>query len=138
MTTDKIKSLLAECEKLARIEGFEGEDFQPTSADLVWVCDELGRKPTAEEWKAAGLAWVGSNHIAEPEEHEAPYTIEVGDDSRPVEWRPLGESYGSLRAAARVLADEDDPALYGKPKRVRDASGAIVDADELVAEERAR
>lgn len=62
MNTDKIKSPLAKCEAAARAEGYDGEDFEPTAPDMEWVCERLGYKPTAEEWQAAGLSWVGGDH----------------------------------------------------------------------------
>lgn len=59
-----IKELLWDCEHDARKQGFDGEVYNPTAQDLRWVCEQLGRKPTAQEWSAAGLAWVGSEHTA--------------------------------------------------------------------------
>ena len=39
--------------------------WTPTEADLDYVVAELGRRPTRDEWRAAGLSWVGSDHCAE-------------------------------------------------------------------------
>ena len=39
-------------------------DFVYLEADLEWVCEELGRKPTQQEWTDAGMAHVGLAHVA--------------------------------------------------------------------------
>jgi hypothetical protein len=66
-TADDIRSALEECYATAKEQGFEGsyEDWMPTKADLEYVTDKLGRKPTEAQWKEAGLGWVGGAHVAD-------------------------------------------------------------------------
>lgn len=62
-----IRELLSECEAEARRQGdFEG-GWELTRHDMEWITDQLGRKPTRDEWAAAGLRWVGDAHVAEEE-----------------------------------------------------------------------
>ncbi len=65
-TIETIRGLLSECEAAWRAQGATGE-VRYTAADLDHVCQTLGRKPTAAEWADAGLASVGSKHVAEGE-----------------------------------------------------------------------
>lgn len=63
--TDILRRELADCETAARREGFDGPSgsWEPTAADLESVCSVLGRKPTREEWAAAGYPGVGGAHV---------------------------------------------------------------------------
>lgn len=63
-TADTLSSLIASCESEARANGFSGEGWEPTAADLDWVTDQLGRKPSREEWSEAGYPAVGGRHVA--------------------------------------------------------------------------
>ncbi len=67
MTTNTLSTLLASCISDARANGFDGADaeYEYTVADLEYVTDQLGRKPSREEWVAAGLRYVGSVHVGE-------------------------------------------------------------------------
>ena len=63
----KIRKLLQECvdeqNAVAAEEHqvtFKEKNF--TGADLEYVTDELGSKPTRAEWRRAGLSWVGDAH----------------------------------------------------------------------------
>lgn len=62
-----IKSLLTECRAQAREMGWTGEDatYNYTAADLDYVTDRIGCNPTAEQWRDAGLQWVGSTHVGD-------------------------------------------------------------------------
>ena len=67
--TDEIRTLLEECvaeanEQAAAEHQVDFADYDFTGADLEYVTDELGRKPTREEWDKAGLEWVGGAHCA--------------------------------------------------------------------------
>lgn len=68
---NRAKGLLAECEADVRRNGFEGDDFSPTKQDLAYVTETLGTKLTAAEWRACGLAWVGSEHAMQAHAIEA-------------------------------------------------------------------
>lgn len=63
-STETLFSLIASCETEARANGFTGEGWEPTDADLDWVTDQLGRKPSREEWADAGYPHVGGRHVA--------------------------------------------------------------------------
>ena len=62
-----IKSLLAECRTQAREQGWTGEDaaYNYTTTDLDYITDRLGCSPTAEQWRDAGLQWVGNAHVGD-------------------------------------------------------------------------
>jgi len=62
---DRIKALIEECEAAARREGWVG-DWEPVAADLEYVVEELGYKPTRDEWLALpGVGWIGGEHCAD-------------------------------------------------------------------------
>jgi len=63
---ERIRELIAECRAEARDQGWQGddEDYVLQAADLDYIVDALGYKPTLEQWRAAGLAWIGSAHYA--------------------------------------------------------------------------
>lgn len=61
---NKITEALKVCEAAAREQGLQGS-FTPTELDLDSICQELGRKPTREEWLEAGLRWIGDDHCGE-------------------------------------------------------------------------
>lgn len=60
-----IRCLLADCEQVARSNGWKTRDYYGFDADLEYVVSSLGRKPTRAEWAEAGLHYVGSNFVAE-------------------------------------------------------------------------
>jgi len=64
---EELRSLLENCVDEARKMGWEGDfdDYTFTQADLDWVTDQLGYKPTKEEWEAVGLRHVGGSHVAD-------------------------------------------------------------------------
>ncbi len=64
---DTLRASLALCRSLAREQGWEGADaeYQYTAEDLHFVTDEIGRKPTREEWAEAGIRWVGEDHVGD-------------------------------------------------------------------------
>jgi hypothetical protein len=64
-----IQEALADCIAEARREGYLADDelYECIPADLESVEQELGRKPTREEWAEAGLPNVGSAHVAAEE-----------------------------------------------------------------------
>ena len=39
--------------------------WTPTVLDLEWICEQLGRKPTRQEWTLVGWPYVGGEHCAE-------------------------------------------------------------------------
>ena len=66
----QIRDLLEEC--VAEANSVYAEEHQITfeeknwtPADLEYVTDELGYKPTRAEWRSAGLNWVGDAHWEE-------------------------------------------------------------------------
>jgi hypothetical protein len=63
---ETIKAQAEQCEAEARKQGHEGGGYELTSQDcdaITFVTKRLfGRKPTREEWAAAGLPHVGSAH----------------------------------------------------------------------------
>lgn len=65
MRKPTLAKLIASCETEARAAGFRGDGWEPTAADLEWVTDQLGRKPSREEWAAAGYPHVGGRHRPE-------------------------------------------------------------------------
>lgn len=65
--TDRIKALLADCVAEALEQGWDGDvAYEYTAEDLEWVTDQLGRKPTLAEWRAATSPgyWIGGAHCA--------------------------------------------------------------------------
>lgn len=62
---NRMEKLLSECREEAVREGADPETWKPTEADLDWIVDQLGFKPTREEWKKAGLEWVGGQHCSQ-------------------------------------------------------------------------
>lgn len=64
VVSEILSAELAACIATAREQGWVGEDgdYEHTAEDLEYVTEVLGRKPTREEWRAAGLHWVGSYH----------------------------------------------------------------------------
>jgi len=64
---DQIEEKLEECYRTAYEAGFDGkfDEYDFTEADLSWITDELGYKPTKAEWEKAGLSWVGGAHCAD-------------------------------------------------------------------------
>ena len=66
-----LEKLIAECESSSCAAGYEydeddraaGEPYPLTQADCEWIVEHLGRKPTREEWSAAGYHWVGGAHV---------------------------------------------------------------------------
>lgn len=56
--TDIITHEMEHCERLARREGWDGDDFEPTYEDLDCASDRIqarvGRYPTSAEWADAG------------------------------------------------------------------------------------
>jgi hypothetical protein len=101
MTSDMITALLAECEAEARAQGWSGL-WEPTEADIEYVVEKLGRKPTREEWVDARLPYVGGGHVT---------TI---DDDPPTEDRlsrisaAVAESIASDSIVRLDARDEDD------------------------------
>lgn len=71
--TVTLSDLLTACRADARDQGWDGNDaeYEYTAEDLRWVTDQWGRLPTREEWRAAGLEWVGEVHVAEDIEFTA-------------------------------------------------------------------
>lgn len=65
MSTERIRSMLKSCIDDARKQGWIGDDsdYEHTEEDLEWVTTELKRRPTREEWAAAGLSHVGDAHV---------------------------------------------------------------------------
>jgi len=65
-TARDIISALDECFHDAREQGFEGDrdQWRPTEADLEYVTDKPGHKPTREQWEHAGITWVGGRHCS--------------------------------------------------------------------------
>lgn len=63
---DKLTKELKSCEAEARKQGWRGE-WAPTQEDCSWIVSHLGRKPTQDEWAAAGYPHVGAQHITEKE-----------------------------------------------------------------------
>ena len=68
---DTIKSLLTECYIAAQRHGFDGEpeQYNPTPADMAYVCDALGFAPTADQWQAAGIV-AGGAHVGTFEDQQ--------------------------------------------------------------------
>lgn len=69
----KLEALVEECREEAVREGFDEKrdgEWEPTAGDCDWICDRLPRKPTRQEWREAGWAWVGSNHVCDDEDAE--------------------------------------------------------------------
>lgn len=66
-TETSLTGLIADCIKAARAEGYIGTDraYDLTPFDCEYVIENLGRKPTRQEWAAAGYVYVGSAHVAE-------------------------------------------------------------------------
>jgi len=64
---EELRALLEKCVDEAREMGWKGDfdDYTFTQADLDWVTDQLGYKPTEDEWKASGLRHVGGSHVAD-------------------------------------------------------------------------
>lgn len=81
MNIQAIKTQLAMCLDVAKDLGYEGEDseYNYTSQDLDAIVEHLGAKPTREEWKQAGLKYVGSNHCSESCEVEVCVSFETPD-----------------------------------------------------------
>lgn len=72
-TCGKIRALLADYEAEARNQGLDPDTvWEPTKFDLEWVCDQLGRKPSREEWAGAGLPHVGSARVADEGKNHLP------------------------------------------------------------------
>lgn len=69
-----LSDLLTACRTGARTEGWDGNDaeYEYTREDMIWVVSQWGRSPTREEWRAAGLEWVGDAHVSEAVEFTAP------------------------------------------------------------------
>lgn len=66
MTTEKtLAGLVAECIEAWRAQDAEVSASQLTQEDCDWICEQMGRKPTREEWADAGLPHVGSAHVGE-------------------------------------------------------------------------
>lgn len=65
-STATLSNLLSDVRVEARRQGYTGTDaeFEYSEADLDYVTGMIGRKPTAEEWRAEGLGFVGSKHCA--------------------------------------------------------------------------
>ena len=61
-TSKQIETLAAECVKMAREQGYDGDAYDLTESDCDWIVEQLGRKPTREEWASAGYGWVGNAH----------------------------------------------------------------------------
>jgi len=61
----ELDELLAECRSEAERQGAPRSGWEPTAEDLEWICAELGRKPSREEWTDAGWPLVASCHCAE-------------------------------------------------------------------------
>lgn len=59
-----LSDLLNDCFLAAQDQGFDGDrdSYEYTPADLEYVTDMLGRKPSRQEWAAAGLPHVGGAH----------------------------------------------------------------------------
>lgn len=68
---EKLKALCNSCIDDAREQGYEGigDAYTYTAADMEYITDHIiaehDRKPTAKEWEAAGLSYVGSAHCAD-------------------------------------------------------------------------
>lgn len=61
-----LKELLDECRREAISFGLDPADpWDPAPFDLDYITAVLGYKPTREEWRAAGLRWVGDAHVSE-------------------------------------------------------------------------
>jgi hypothetical protein len=61
-----IKREIEACRAEAMKEGFDPEtEWEPTEADAEFVIEELGRKPTRQEWADAGWKYVGGKHVGE-------------------------------------------------------------------------
>lgn len=60
-----ISDMLDECYIAAQRQGCDLDrgQWQPTAADLSYVCDNLAFCPTVEQWREAGLAHVGGAHV---------------------------------------------------------------------------
>ena len=56
--------IAVECDELPRLEASRS-DWEPTALDPEYVTDELGYKPTEEQWADAGLKWVGGSHVGD-------------------------------------------------------------------------
>lgn len=65
--TDRIGQILDECIECAREQGYEGKDndYVFTEPDLEAVIEELGYKPTREQWYAAGCYDIGGSHVGD-------------------------------------------------------------------------
>ena len=61
----RIRSLLAQCLRAARDQGYTGTDaaYEYTAEDCDYVIATLSRKPTRQQWADAGLPYVGDAHI---------------------------------------------------------------------------
>ncbi len=59
-----LAELLEDCYLEAQRQGYPGGrfDYEPSEADLDYVTDMLGRRPSRAEWRAAGLHYVGGKH----------------------------------------------------------------------------
>lgn len=57
--------LVNSCLEEARTQGAPAETATLTPADCDWICEQLGRKPTREEWAEAGYGFVGERHVGE-------------------------------------------------------------------------
>lgn len=64
----RIRMLLDEC-RSAAIEAEPGrsssDPWEPTAADLEWICEHLDRRPTRDEWAHHGVPRVGGAHCAD-------------------------------------------------------------------------
>ena len=68
MSTLTLKTLIADCIRTAREQGWDGDaaDFVFTREDLDSVVETLGKRPTREEWREAGVAgWIGAAHVSD-------------------------------------------------------------------------
>tara|TARA_Y100000593_G_scaffold26018_1_gene51759 strand:- start:113 stop:562 length:450 start_codon:yes stop_codon:yes gene_type:complete len=63
--TDILSSCRCFCIDSAIEQGWDGEpdDYETTAGDMEWITEQfqrqVGRKPTAEEWRAAGMWYPG-------------------------------------------------------------------------------
>jgi len=70
---NELYQLICSCIAEARRQGWAGSPstYDLTPADCDWIVDQfvaqIGRKPTREEWRGAGYAWVGNPSHVEDE-----------------------------------------------------------------------
>lgn len=118
----RIRSLLEECVQEARDQGFEGsaDEYDYTAADLEWVTDQLGYKPTRRDWEGAGLEYIGSAHIGEG---PSGYTARRKALLERLAWTPYGPT--DLAEEVGYSRKEISNALHGHA-----TSAPVLDAVE--------